>query len=135
MIVIKYLYASAIYCYWLYDLRKLFNHFHHKNEHSDLPSLPRRAIDRLKDHSKRLDQSNDKASAYSRIPTTFIACLIHLPFTVCSVVLYRVACAVVKTTGSGFILPGAYSNATCHSFLSYKIRVVTEPTPYSCCKD
>ena len=49
--------------------------------------------------------------------------------------LIWVLCAVVKTTGSGFILPGAYSNATCHSFLSYKIRVVTEPTPYSCCKD
>ena len=26
MIVIKYLYASVIYCYWYYDLRKLFSH-------------------------------------------------------------------------------------------------------------
>lgn len=109
-------------------LRKLFNHFCPKMINSDLVSLTLRVTVRLKGHSESVDQCNDRGMTSLRIPTAFIACLIHLLFIVHSGVLRGVACVVVKSPGSGFILPGSHCILLCCNFLGYNMRVVTKPT-------
>ena len=93
---------------------------------SDLFSLTLGAIVRFKGHSESLSQHNARGIPLLRIPTAFTACLIHslLWTVVYSGVLGGVACVVVRTPGSGFILPSSHPNATacswwCH-FLTYK---------------